>query len=351
MIILGIETSCDETSAALVENGKFILSNIVASSSQLHTQTGGIIPERAAREQVKYIIPVLQQALSRVFKNPSIKNNNTSLSDLFSKIDAIAVTVGPGLIGSLLVGVETARTLAYVFDKPTIAVNHLVAHIYANFLEKEYNDPQFPAIALVVSGGHSDLVLIDNNKKIKSLGSTRDDAAGEAFDKCARLLGLPYPGGPSISSSAEKYLGKNLNSKLNLFPRPMINENGYDFSFSGLKTSVLYYLKDHKTNPSDIPFLAANIQEAIVDLLVTKSLRAVKQIKPRSFLLAGGVSANLRLRDKIKTSLSSLDLDLFIPKPIFCTDNAAAIASCGFFNSKTTNTSKLIVNPQLSILD
>ncbi|MBU0998004.1 tRNA (adenosine(37)-N6)-threonylcarbamoyltransferase complex transferase subunit TsaD [Patescibacteria group bacterium] len=330
MKILGIETSCDETSASIVENGTKIISNAVFSSQKMHAKTGGIIPENAARQQIKSIIPVLEQ---------SIKN---------TYFDAIAVTVGPGLIGSLLVGVETARTLSFVYKKPIIPVNHLVAHVFANFIEKT-ELPKFPYICLVVSGGHTDLILMKNLKSIKYLGGTRDDAAGEAFDKTARLLGLPYPGGPSISLKAKEYSDSNLT----LFPRPMIHDKNFEFSFSGLKTSVFRKVKDLKMTNSLQSKFAAEVQEAIVDVLISKTLSALDKYKPKSLLLAGGVSANQRLRYKLTKEIQGkkVKVDLFFPEPKYCTDNAAVIASCAFFNKKYIPWEKIKVNPELTIMD
>ena len=330
MNIIGIETSCDETGAAIVKDGKTIISNIIASSAEIHKETGGIIPENAARQQIKYIIPVIQKSLVGI----KIKD-----------IDAIAVTYGPGLIGSLLVGAETAKTLSCLWEKPIIPVNHLIAHIYANWLEG--NAPQFPALALVVSGGHTDVVILNGHNHLKWIGGTRDDAAGEAFDKTARLLGLPYPGGPSISQKAGFYKGSFNN--LSLFPRPMINSDDFDFSFSGLKTSVLDYLSKHKVK--NIPKLAAEVQEAIVDVLVKKTLKATKKYQPKSLLLAGGVAANLRLREKFKNEikLNKLNVDFHVPSPALCTDNAAYIASCAYFNNNPLPWNAIKANPELTI--
>jgi len=330
MKILGIETSCDETAASIVENGTKIISNVVFSSQKMHAKTGGIIPENAARQQIKSIIPVLESSVKK------------------TDFDAIAVTVGPGLIGSLLVGVETARTLSFVYKKPIIPVNHLVAHIFANFIEKDQL-PIFPSVCLVVSGGHTDLILMKNVKSIKHLGSTRDDAAGEAFDKTARLLGLPYPGGPSISLKAQEYSNNNLS----LFPRPMIHDKNLEFSFSGLKTSVLKRVKDIKmTNKLQSKF-AAEVQEAIVDVLISKTLSALDKYKPKSLLLAGGVSANQRLRYKLTKEIKEkkVKVNLSFPEPKYCTDNAAVIASCAFFNQKYLSWKKIKVNPELTIMD
>lgn len=338
MRILGIETSCDETTAAVVEDGKKILSNVVASSAKMHEKTGGIIPEQAARQQVKSIIPVIEAALSQDMLDSS-------------KIGSIAVTVGPGLIGSLLVGVETAKTLSLLWKKPVIGVNHLAAHIYANWLETD-KEPVFPALALVVSGGHTDLVLMKDHGKLTWIGGTRDDAAGEAFDKAARLLGLPYPGGPAISKEAEKHLAKHPSTKLNFFPRPMMAEKSFDWSFSGLKTAVLRQTQNSK-NKIKKERLAAEIQEAITDVLVKKTLRAVKKYRPKSLLLAGGVAANNRLRKKFKLKVENLPaswrVDFRVPPPDLCTDNATYIASYAYFNYSPIPWQKVKVNPRLSI--
>lgn len=317
MIILGIETSCDETAAAIVENGNKILSNVVASSIEFHQKTGGIIPEIAAREQVKCIIPVIQKA---------IENCRLKISDL----DGIAVTSGPGLIGSLLVGVETAKTLAYTWQKPLIPVNHLQAHLYANWLIPEIEIPKFPAIGFVVSGGHTDLILMKNHGKIKWLGGTRDDAAGECFDKCARLLKLGYPGGPAISQAAKEFNPKKIDAKIKL-PRPMIKDDNFDFSFSGLKTAVLNKVKEQEKEKIKINIsqFAYEIQEAITDVLLAKTLRAIKKHRVKSIILAGGVTANPCLREKFKSSI--LNSKLFIPPPNLCTDNATFIATNAFF--------------------
>ena len=326
MKILGIETSCDETAAAIVKDGKEILSSVVASSVELHKKTGGIIPEVAAREQVKCIIPVIEESI-KVSKCKSIK-----------EIDAIAVTVGPGLIGSLLVGVETARTLAYVWQKPIIPINHLQAHLYANFVRET---PDFPIIGLVVSGGHTDLVLMKDHGQIKWLGGTRDDAAGECFDKTARLLGLSYPGGPEISCLAEK-----AKARYNL-PRPMLQQKNLDFSFSGLKTAVLHLTKKEKSiKRAD---LAASIQEAIVEVLIAKTMRAVKKYQVKSILLAGGVAANTLLREQLNAKCQMINAKCFISAKNLCTDNAAIISSCAYFNYSPMPWEKIKADSSLRI--
>ncbi len=346
MKILGIETSCDETAAAVIEqlpDGSLqILSNVVASSAEMHAATGGVIPENAARQQIKSILPVIQEALKKSKLQPS-------------DIDTIAVTIGPGLIGSLLVGVETAKTLSLLWDKPIIPVNHLVAHIYVNFLN---SSPELPALALVVSGGHTDLVLMHSHNHIEWLGGTRDDAAGEAFDKTARLLDLPYPGGPNLSKLAEEHLTTNPNSKLDLFPRPMIHEDNFDWSFSGLKTSVTNYLASRQLSSIKRSEVAANIQEAIVDSLISKAKKAIIKYKPQSFLLGGGVSANSRLRHCFEEEITTLKklkdfahLAFHVPSPALCTDNAAAIAATAFFKNTPLPWQQISANPQLTITD
>ncbi len=351
MRILGLETSCDETAAAVVEDGRKILSNIIATSSQTHAKTGGIIPEQAARAQVQSIIPVLEAA-------------TTKSKCQITNIDAIAITIGPGLIGSLLVGTETTKTLAYLWKKPIIPINHLIGHIYANFIRKnaKYQKkelPKFPALALVVSGGHTDLVLMSGHGKIKWLGGTRDDAAGEAFDKIARLLGLPYPGGPAIAAEADKC--QIPNDKLRMLPRPMLSfgraEENLDWSFSGLKTAVLQQTGNgslkKKLGKNFVPRMAAETQEAIVEVLVCKSIQAVKKYQPKSFFLAGGVSANTRLRQKFQEEFKKHNLFTFfhVPSVKLCTDNAAFIASAAFFNYQPIPWQKIRANPNLTIKD
>lgn len=344
MKILGLETSCDETAAAIVESGTKVLANSVATSSNMHAKTGGIIPEIAARQQIKSILPVISDVLIQA----SGEKESGVQKWAHKNIDAIAVTVGPGLIGSLLVGIETAKTLGFVWNKKLIGVNHLVGHIYANWLTAE-KLPRFPALALVVSGGHTDLVFIKSHGDIKWIGGTRDDAAGEAFDKTARLLNLPYPGGPAIAQEAEKFLKKN-SGALTLFPRPMVDDATYDWSFSGLKTAVLTKTKGRKIGQEQF---AAEVQEAIVDSLVIKTLRAVDKFKPKSFLLAGGVAANKRLRDKFESEIQKQKpaVDFRVPEFKYCTDNAAYIAACAFFNTSGTPWQDLTANPNLPITD
>lgn len=338
MLILGIETSCDETAAAVVEKtaeGKLeVLASSIATSVDMHAITGGIVPENAAREQVKAIMPVIDQAVG-------------TSKEAAKKIDTIAVTTGPGLIGSLLVGVEVAKTLAFVWGKPIIPVNHLMAHIYAAWIN---DTPAFPTIALVVSGGHTDFVLMTSHKDVKWLGGTRDDAAGEAFDKTARLLGLGYPGGLAIAQEAEVFFK---NSKLEirnleLFPRPMIDSHDLDMSFSGLKTAVLNFTKNEKT--IDTRVIATNIQEAIVDTIVSKAAFAVDKYSPKSFILSGGVSANKRLREKLTKALKD-NTQVFIPEIKHSTDNAVMIAAAAHFVGEPLPWAEVNANPNLSIED
>jgi len=331
MIILGIETSCDETGAAVLEqtkNGIHILSNVVASSASLQAKYGGIIPEQAAREQIKAIIPVIEAAI-----------NDSRIT--IHEIDAIAVTFGPGLIGSLLVGVETAKTLAKIWHKPLIPVNHLLGHFYANWITptSSLQPPAFPCIGLLVSGGHTDLVLFTDHNKYQYLGGTRDDAAGECFDKCARLLGLPYPGGPEISRLAKK--GQDIYK----LPRPMINSGDFDFSFSGLKTAVANLLH----TPGVKADLSASIETAIVDVLVSKTVAAAQCYNVEQMMVAGGVAANQKLVNRLQIIVNSLQLKvkLHVPPPSLCTDNAAMIASAAFFQEPIGDPLSLQANPNL----
>ncbi len=315
MIILGIETSCDETAAAVVKktgSGFEIKSSIVSSQIAIHRKYGGVVPEVAAREHIKNIIPVIEQALEQ---------SKTSLK----KVDAIAVTAGPGLVTSLLVGVETAKHLAYTLEKPLIPVNHLKAHLYASLAENPTLG--FPAIGLIVSGGHTELILMKNARSFKKIGATVDDAAGEAFDKVAALLHLGYPGGPIVSKHALSGDATKFN-----FPRPMMKTADYSFSFSGLKTAVRYMAEKVDTkNPQVINDLCASFQQAVVEVLVTKTVRAAKEHKAKTIIVAGGVAANKSLRASIEVQAAKNNLPIAIPAFNLCTDNAAMIAIAGFF--------------------
>ena len=358
MRILGIETSCDETGAAIVEDGTKVLANIVASSQELHIKTGGIIPEVAAREQIKCIIPVIEEALQNLHLEGVDKRHlpggrmDSWKVDRF--IDAIAVTVGPGLIGSLLVGVETAKTLASIWGKPIIPVNHLISHIYANWLgPKPYTlnpKPSFPAIVLIASGGHTDLLLMKGHGKLRRLGGTRDDAAGECFDKCARILGLSFPGGPAIAAEATKLKVKSEKLKVKL-PRPMIESDNFDFSFSGLKTALLREVNQLKGvqqfNNLTVQQLSSSVQEAITDVLVEKTIRAAQKYQVKSILISGGVAANDVLREKFRVQSSEFRVNFFAPAKNLCTDNAAMVAAAAFFNYSPKPWPKIQAHPEL----
>lgn len=299
MRILSIESSCDESSVALL-SGKTV-TELTASQIDVHKLTGGVVPEVAAREHVSVMIPFVQQVLAKANCTPD-------------QIDRIAVTSGPGLITSLMVGVETARALAFGWNKPLFPINHIEGHIAANFLE--HDDIPFPAIALVVSGGHTELLFMPKPGIYELIGATRDDAAGECFDKCARILGLEYPGGPAISKLAAQGDATQYS-----FPSPMIDKPNFEFSFSGLKTAVLYFHRDHPD--AKLEDVCAAVQEAIVNSLFFKTLKAVKKFQAKAVLVGGGVSANATLRDRLHT----LPVPVFIPSFQYCTDNAAMIAA------------------------
>ncbi len=313
MLILGIDTSCDDTSAAIVRNGREILSNIVSSQIAIHQRYGGVVPELASRRHLEMIWPTTDEAL----KQAQIE---------LKQIDAIAVCYGPGLIGSLLVGVCFAKALSYASSIPLIAVNHLEGHIFSAWLLDE--PPEFPFLALIVSGGHTSLVRVDDFGKYTEIGKTRDDAAGEAYDKVAKLLGLSYPGGPIIdrlSEQTDQDIG---------FPRPMLNE-GFDMSFSGLKTAIRLYVQEQiekgRIDEEQIAIVCRSFQEAVTDVLVKKTERAAKKLGLKRIVLSGGVSANKRLRQKMTEMADSLDLKIYIPPVSLCTDNAAMIAAAGHF--------------------
>ncbi len=314
MLILGIETSCDETAAAVVADGRRILSNVIASQTDLHARYGGVFPELASRAHIEAIVPVIQEAMAQALVT-------------WDDLTAVAVTVGPGLVGSLLVGVNVAKGLALGRGLPLVPVNHLEAHLYANWLEsaEEGAAPpvlSFPLLVLIVSGGHTELVLMRDHGDYLYLGGTLDDAAGEAFDKVGRLLGLPYPGGPSIERAARS--GNPTRFRL---PRAWL-EGTYDFSFSGLKTAVARLIQGQEIPARFIPDLAAAFQEAVVDVLVTKTVAAAKDYGARAILLSGGVSANRALRAAMR---ARSEVPVYSPPPILCTDNAAMVAACGYF--------------------
>jgi len=312
MIILGIESSCDETAAAVVVNGREILSNVVASQAALHNKYGGVVPELASRRHVEAILPVIEEALC--------KSGNT-----LQEMEAIAVTQGPGLVGSLLVGIAVAKSLAYVRNIPWVGVNHIQSHISAILFSVP--DLQFPFVALVVSGGHTSLFRVKSPTHMVLLGQTLDDAAGEAFDKAAKLMGLGYPGGEIIDR-----LGREGDRKAILFPRALMEAGSLDFSFSGLKTAVLQYVKSlgGKLSPDQVRKVAASFQEAIVDTLVTKVLRAARQEFSKEVVVAGGVACNSRLREKFSQEGKTAGITVHFPPRDLCTDNAAMVAVAGF---------------------
>lgn len=354
MIILGIETSCDETAVGVLEIKKtkadfFIkpLSNVIASQIKIHKKYGGVVPMLASREHTKNIPIVTKKALKQAFG---------SEKEISSKIDLIAVTQGPGLILSLLIGLNFAKTLAWLWNKPIIGVNHLEGHLFSFLLPQKTKNYQlpitnyqeiFPSICLLISGGHTQLIYVKNFGNYKIIGETRDDAAGECFDKGARILGLSYPGGPAIAVEAAKFKKskdnflinskiKNLKLKTNFkLPRPMIDSKNYDFSFSGLKTALLYLVQDigEKKVKKYCSTIAYEFQEAITDVLIKKTLKAAKEFKTKSIILAGGVSANKQLREKFQKKLEKdkSDIKLLVPGLEYTTDNAIMIALAGFF--------------------
>lgn len=309
-LILGIETSCDETAVAIVKNGKEIIANVVASQIESHKRFGGVVPEIASRHHVEQISLVLEEAL---------RQGEVTIQD----IDAIAVTEGPGLVGALLIGVNAAKALAFAHNIPLVSVHHIAGHIYANRLVEEMN---FPLLSLVVSGGHTELVYMKEHGHFEVIGETRDDAAGEAYDKVARVLGLPYPGGPHIDRLAHEGT-----PDLEL-PRAWLEPGSYDFSFSGLKSAVINTVHNAEQRGEKIApeTLAASFQASVVDVLVTKAIQAAKEYKVKQVLLAGGVAANKGLRNALTEGFSKLeDIQLVIPPLSLCTDNAAMIAAAG----------------------
>jgi len=318
MLILGIESSCDETAAAVVENGENILAGVVASQIPIHTTYGGVVPELASREHIRVIIPVIDSVLNKA-------------SITLDQLDGLAVTQGPGLVGSLLIGLNAAKSIALVKGIPLTAVNHLHGHIMAAFLENP--KPQFPLAALVVSGGHTNLYLVKDFLDVKLLGRTRDDAAGEAFDKVAKFMGLGYPGGVAIERMALHGDPQSV-----WFARAMMDSESLDFSFSGMKTAVVNYLRDHplpeEKESREAADLAAGFQEAVVDLLTAKLIRAARRYEVTNLVLAGGVAANKRLRQKMSQAAREEGMNLFTPRIELCTDNASMIAALGYHRLK-----------------
>jgi N6-L-threonylcarbamoyladenine synthase len=386
MLVLGIESSCDETGAAVIKEGRYLLSNVVASQIEIHNRYGGVVPEVASRQQLATIIPVIETAMDQAGCS-------------WNNIDAIAATYGPGLAGSLLVGLTVGKTLAFAHNLPFIGVNHLEAHIYANWLRAgdgqqvsaqndwQYHegDPLFPLICLIVSGAHSELVFVRDHAHYELLGCTRDDAAGEAFDKVGRILGLGYPGGPAIQKAAQQQAEAEMQQqksaaparKAYRLPRAWLRGT-YDFSFSGLKTAMLHLAEgaSEKSLPSstgtgskqvsqytrmgalaaqqgapNVALLAASFQEAVVDVLAVKTRLAAQEYQVKQVVLAGGVAANLSLRTRLEQELTPLGVHLTYPPIEFCTDNAAMIASAAFFHlcRGEQNELDLDVEPGLSL--
>ncbi|MBD3311605.1 MAG: tRNA (adenosine(37)-N6)-threonylcarbamoyltransferase complex transferase subunit TsaD [Candidatus Magasanikbacteria bacterium] len=322
MKILGIETSCDDTGAALVEatdDGFVVLSEKTASQIEVHKKYGGVVPEIAGRQHAENILPVIEAVL---------KNQE--------KPDVIAVTAGPGLMTGLLIGVEAAKTLSYLWEVPLVAINHIEGHIHSVLIGDQKPKFSFPALCLTVSGGHTKLILINDFGDYTKIGETRDDAAGECFDKVGKLIGLDYPGGPKISKLAESGNPDAID-----FPRPMINEGNFDFSFSGLKTAALYWLQENteiKTAKCELSAVnrkdfCASFEQAIVDVLVTKTIKAAKKYKPKTIILAGGVSANKKLRETVQEASKTVNCELLPANPKYSMDNAAMIAAAAYHHA------------------
>lgn len=331
--ILAIETSCDETAAAVVRNGREVLSNIISSQIELHQLYGGVVPEIASRKHIEKINQVIEEALAEA-------------GVVLQEIDAIGVTYGPGLVGALLVGVAEAKAISFAANKPLVGVHHIEGHVSANYIENKELEPPF--LCLIVSGGHTHLVLVKEYGSYEIIGKTRDDAAGEAFDKVARAIGLGYPGGPKIDK-----LSKEGNKKAITFPRAQIEGAPYDFSFSGLKSAVLNHInscemKNEEINRADI---AASFQEAVIDVLVTKTIMAAKNYSMTKIAVAGGVAANSSLREAMAAACAENNLTFYHPSPIFCTDNAAMVGTAAYYEYLKGSRADLTLNavPNLRI--
>ncbi len=331
---MAIETSCDETSVAVVRDGVQIMSNIISSQIEVHKKFGGVVPEVASRKHLELINSVIKEALDTAGVG-------------FRELDAVAVTQGPGLVGALLVGLSAAKAIAYALDIPLIAVNHLEGHIYANFIENP--DLEFPLVCLVVSGGHTDLLVMSGHGNYRMAGRTRDDAAGEAFDKVARTLGLGYPGGPLIDKLAARG-----NMEAIPLPRSYLEEGSFDFSFSGLKSAVINYIHNKKQKGEEINAadMAASFQQAVVTVLVDKTMEAARVFNTKTVMLAGGVAANSFLRSRMEEAAAEKGLKLVYPPGILCTDNAAMIACAAYYKYLRCDFAGLTLNayPNLELV-
>jgi N6-L-threonylcarbamoyladenine synthase len=332
-IILGIETSCDETAASIVRNGCEIVSNVVASQIESHKRFGGVVPEIASRHHVEQVTIVIEEALKQANMEPS-------------DLDAVAVTEGPGLVGALLIGINAAKAFSFANRLPLVGVHHIAGHIYANQLTEPM---QFPLLALVVSGGHTEIVLMPEHGTFELIGETRDDAAGEAYDKVARVLKLPYPGGPHIDKLAHEGVEPIA------FPRIWLEEGSYDFSFSGLKSSVINYMHNAEQRGEEIKpqAVAAGFQDSVVEVLTAKTVRAAKQYKVKQVIAAGGVSANKGLRKSLEDTFAKEGIPFTVPPLFLCTDNAAMIAAAGsvMFDKGLISSMSMNGNPGMTLFD
>ncbi len=333
MLILGIESSCDETAAAVVKDGREVLSNIINTQIELHKKFGGVVPEVASRRHIETIDAVIDEALE-------------TANVTFEDIDAIAVTYGPGLVGALLVGVSAAKALAFALDKPLVPVHHIKGHIMANFVEHKTLKPPF--VCLVASGGHSHIVRVESYTDFEIMGRTRDDAAGEAFDKIARVLGLGYPGGPLIDA-----LAKEGDPEKVKFPRVRMDKDSLDFSFSGVKTAVINYLHKLEQNGEEYnkADIAASFQDAVTDVLCEHTIEAAKNKNSKIIALAGGVASNSALREKMTREAKKEGIEVIYPSPVLCTDNAVMIACAGYYGYKENNFADMTLNavPSLNL--
>lgn len=353
-MILAIESTCDETSVAIARKqgyGVRIEANVTASSAEMAVKYGGVVPEIAAREQVASIIPVVYESIKVAAKSVDqleIEKSKELISWARERIEGIAVSYGPGLMGSLLVGTETARTLSVAWDKKLYRVNHLTGHMCANWIiNNTHNPPSLPAVGFIVSGGHTDIIYLDEQGKWEWIGGTRDDAAGEAFDKAARLLNLPYPGGPAIQEASARKYSEQVKVSL---PRPMIEENNLDMSFSGLKTAVSRLVSEnYSLSDSLLTAIAREFNEAVSDVLVSKAIRAVKEKGTRSLLLAGGVAANKLIRERMEVAAKKAGCNFYCPDIKYCTDNAAMIGAASIIYPNQVEFANLKAVPNLTI--